>query len=63
MVDSDPHEIKDIVVDERVEEAQWVYAELVGKELCLCSRNSYLSSTNVATCNELNITCTLLMGL
>ncbi|KAL4322221.1 hypothetical protein AHAS_Ahas14G0188800 [Arachis hypogaea] len=66
MVDSDPHEIKDIVVDEivnsenvitikkRVEEAQWVYAE-VGKEWRLCSRNSpYLGSTNVATYNELN---------
>ncbi|KAL4328918.1 hypothetical protein AHAS_Ahas13G0248100 [Arachis hypogaea] len=56
MVDSNPHEIKDIVVDgKRVEEAQWVYAELVGKELRLCSRDSpYLNSTNVATCNELN---------
>ncbi|KAL4392453.1 hypothetical protein AHAS_Ahas03G0346600 [Arachis hypogaea] len=56
MVDSDPHEIKDIIVDgKRVEKAQWVYAKLVGKELRLCSRNSpYLSSTNVTTCNELN---------
>ncbi|KAL4381114.1 hypothetical protein AHAS_Ahas04G0101100 [Arachis hypogaea] len=55
MVNSDPHEIKDIVVNEkRVEGAQWVYAE-VGKELRLCSRDSlYLGSTNVATCNELN---------
>ncbi|KAL4373321.1 hypothetical protein AHAS_Ahas05G0070100 [Arachis hypogaea] len=66
MVDSDPHEIEDIVVDEivnsedvisiqkRVEEAQWVYAE-VGKELRLCSRDfPYVGSTNDATCTELN---------
>ncbi|KAL4315208.1 hypothetical protein AHAS_Ahas15G0162100 [Arachis hypogaea] len=31
-----------------------MYAE-VGKELCLCSRDSpYLDNTNVTTCNELN---------
>ncbi|XP_061375932.1 phospholipase A(1) DAD1, chloroplastic-like [Gastrolobium bilobum] len=41
-------------LQKRVEEAQWVYAE-VGKELRLCSRDSpYLGSTNVATCHELN---------
>ncbi|KAJ1443667.1 Fungal lipase-like domain [Sesbania bispinosa] len=41
-------------IQKRVEEAQWVYAE-VGKELRLCSRDSpYLGSTNVATCHELN---------
>ncbi|CAJ1826427.1 unnamed protein product [Sphenostylis stenocarpa] len=41
-------------VQKRVEEAQWVYAE-VGRELRLCSRNSpYLGNTNVATCHELN---------
>ncbi|KAL4357892.1 hypothetical protein AHAS_Ahas09G0232100 [Arachis hypogaea] len=55
MVDSDPHEIKDIVVDEivnsknvitiqkRVEVAQWVYAK-VGKEWRLCSRDSPYTS-------------------
>ncbi|KAL4275876.1 hypothetical protein AHAS_Ahas20G0151000 [Arachis hypogaea] len=67
MVNSDPHEVKDIVVDEgtkvlrivnsedviiiqkRMEETQWVYAE-VGKELRLCSRDSpYFGSTNVVT--------------
>ncbi|KAK7394573.1 hypothetical protein VNO78_15104 [Psophocarpus tetragonolobus] len=41
-------------IQKRVEEAQWVYAE-VGKELRLCSRDSpYLGNTNVATCHELN---------
>ncbi|XP_027351394.1 phospholipase A(1) DAD1, chloroplastic-like [Abrus precatorius] len=41
-------------IQKRVEEAQWVYAE-VGRELRLCSRDSpYLGSTNVATCHELN---------
>ncbi|KAK7374461.1 hypothetical protein VNO80_07891 [Phaseolus coccineus] len=41
-------------VQKRVEEAQWVYAE-VGKELRLCSRDSpYLGNTNAATCHELN---------
>ncbi|KAL4342947.1 hypothetical protein AHAS_Ahas11G0029300 [Arachis hypogaea] len=66
MVDSDSHEIKDIVVDEtkilwivnsehkRVDEAQWVYVE-VGKELCLCNKDSpYVGSINVTTCNKLN---------
>ncbi|RDX85387.1 Phospholipase A(1) DAD1, chloroplastic, partial [Mucuna pruriens] len=41
-------------IQKRVEEAQWVYAE-VGRELRLCSRDSpYLGNTNVATCHELN---------
>ncbi|KAK7340458.1 hypothetical protein VNO77_21161 [Canavalia gladiata] len=41
-------------IQKRVEEAQWVYAE-VGKELRLSSRDSpYLGNRNVATCHELN---------
>lgn len=41
-------------IQKRVEEAQWVYAE-VGRELRLCSKDSpYLGSTNVATCHELH---------
>ncbi|TKY65252.1 Phospholipase A(1) DAD1 [Spatholobus suberectus] len=41
-------------IQKRVEEAQWVYAE-VGRELRLCSRDSpYLGNRNVATCHELN---------
>ncbi|XP_044504203.1 phospholipase A(1) DAD1, chloroplastic-like [Mangifera indica] len=38
----------------RVEDTQWVYAD-VGKELRLCSRDSpYLSNVNVVTCHELS---------
>ena len=41
-------------IQKRVEDAQWLYAE-VGKELRLCSRDSpYLSGINVATCHDLD---------
>ncbi|GKU88505.1 hypothetical protein SLEP1_g2759 [Rubroshorea leprosula] len=40
-------------IQKRMEETQWVYAD-VGRELKLCSRDSpYLNSMNVATCHDL----------
>ncbi|XP_044494645.1 phospholipase A(1) DAD1, chloroplastic-like [Mangifera indica] len=41
-------------LQKRMEDAQWVYAD-VGKELRLCSKDSpYLSNVNVASCHELS---------
>ncbi|GLT84300.1 hypothetical protein SLE2022_025370 [Rubroshorea leprosula] len=40
-------------IQKRIEETQWVYAD-VGRELRLCSRDSpYLNSINFATCHDL----------
>lgn len=49
-------------IQKRVEETQWVYAE-VGRELRLCSKDSpYLRSNNVVTCHDLKTYLHLVSG-